>query len=130
MFAVTENQIATHIVDSCFRVYERMGPGLLEKVYEATLAYEIGKRGLCVVSQRPVPVVYDEVRLDLGYRIDLLVENKVLVEVKSVDALADVHYKQVLTYLKLIDLRLGILVNFNAPILKDQIRRVINGKVS
>ena len=127
---MTENPIATHIVDCCFRVYERMGPGLLESVYEATLAYELGKRGLSVVSQHGVPVVYDEVRLDLGFRVDLLVEHKVIVEIKSVEALADVHYKQVLTYLKLVDLRLGILVNFNAPILKNEIRRVINGQVS
>ena len=126
---MTENQIATQVVDACFQVYGRMGPGLLESVYEATLAYELGKRGLDVVGQRGVPVVYDEVKLDLGFRIDLLVGGKVIVEVKSVEALADVYYKQVLTYLKLTDLRLGILVNFNAPILKDQIRRVINGKV-
>jgi GxxExxY protein len=107
-----------------------MGPGLLESVYEATLAYELGKRGLTVVNQRGVPVIYEEVKLDLGFRADLVIEGKVIVEVKSVEGLADVHYKQVLTYLKLMDLRLGILVNFNAPILKNEIRRVINGQLS
>lgn len=125
-----ENEIATAVIDACYRVHTALGPGLLESVYEATLAYELGKRGLEVVSQRGVPVVYEEVKLELGFRIDLLVNGKVIVEVKSVEALADVHFKQVLTYLKLSDLRLGILVNFNVPSLKDNVRRIINGRLT
>ena len=124
---MTENEIATHVVDACYKVHSALGPGLLESVYTAVLAFELGKRGLSVVSQRGLPVVYEEVKLDLGFRIDLLVEDRVIVEIKSVEALADVHYKQLLTYLKLGDRRLGILVNFNVPSLKGNVRRVING---
>ncbi|RYG27018.1 GxxExxY protein [bacterium] len=127
---MTENEIATEVIDACYRIHTALGPGLLESVYGATLAYELGKRGLNVVSQRGIPVVYEDVKLELGFRIDLLVEGRVIVEVKSVEALADVHFKQVLTYLKLSDLRLGILVNFNVPRLKDNVRRIINGQVS
>ena len=124
---VTENEIATEVIDACYRVHTALGPGLLESVYQAVLAFELGKRGLSVMSQRPLPVVYEDVKLEVGFRIDLLVEDKVVVEVKSVEALADVHYKQVLTYLKLSDRKLGILVNFNVSSLKGNVRRVING---
>ncbi|RYG21212.1 GxxExxY protein [bacterium] len=123
---MTENEVAAHIVDACYHVHSALGPGLLESVYQATLAYELGKRGLSVVSQHGVPVVYEDVRLDLGFRLDLLAEDCVIVEIKSIDALADVHFKQVLTYLKLSDRRLGILVNFNVPSLEGNIRRIVN----
>lgn len=124
---MTENEVATETIDACYRVHTALGPGLLESVYEAVLAFELGKRGLSVVSQRPLPVVYENVKLEVGFRIDLHVEDKVVVEVKSVEALADVHYKQVLTYLKLSDRKLGILVNFNVSSLKGHVRCIVNG---
>ena len=124
---MTENEIAREIVDSAFRVHSMLGPGLLESVYEAVLAYELGKRGLCVVRQKPVPVVYGEVRLDTGFRADLIVDEKVIVEVKSVEVVAPVHKKQLLTYLRLADMRLGVLVNFHVAFIKDGITRIVNG---
>ena len=114
------------IIDCAITVHKLLGPGLLESAYEAALAYEIRKEGLEVKTQLGLPFQYEEIRLDVGYRIDILVENKVIVEVKSVDALADVHYKQVLTYLKLSDKRLGLLVNFNTLSLEDSIKRIAN----
>ena len=123
---MTENEISYKIRGAIFMVYNRVGPGLLESAYEAALAYEIRKEGLEVQTQLGLPFQYEEIRLDIGYRIDLLVENKVIVEIKSVDALADIHYKQLLTYLKLSGKRLGLLVNFNTLTLDDSIKRVAN----
>ena len=124
---MTENAIATEIVDAAFRIHTTLGPGLLESVYDTVLAYELGRRGLRTVRQQPIPVVYEEVRIDTGFRADLVVEDKVIVEIKSVELLAPVHKKQLLTYLRLADKRLGLLINFNVALIKDGITRVVNG---
>src|SRR5689334_5170858 len=107
---MTENEIARVIVDAAFKVHTTLGPGLLESVYEAVLEYELKKRGLRVGRQEPLPVVYEDVRLDEGFRIDLLVEDRVIIELKSVEQVAPVHKKQLLTYLRLADKRLGLLI--------------------
>lgn len=122
-----ENDISKAVMLAAFRVHTALGPGLLESVYEAALAHELRKEGLLVATQVPLPVTYDGVRLELGFRLDLLVEHKVIVEIKSVDALIDVHHKQLLTYLKLSGLKLGQLINFNVPSLRDHIIRKVNG---
>lgn len=108
-------------------VHRHLGPGLLESAYETCLVYELKEKGLQVVQQLAQPVAYKDVKLNAGYRIDLLVENKVIVEIKSIEALADIHMAQILTYLKLKDLKLGLLINFNEVLLKNGIRRVLNG---
>jgi len=123
---MTENEVAKIIVDAAFTVHTRLGPGLLESVYEAILEYELGKRGLKVTHQQPLPVIYEEVRMNVGFRPDLIVEDKVIVEVKSLEAIAPVHKKQLLTYLRLADKRLGLLINFGGALIKDGIRRVVN----
>jgi GxxExxY protein len=124
---MTENEIAKHIVDAALKFHRRFGPGLLESVYEAVLAAELERRGLRVKRQQPIPVVYEDVRLDIGFRADLIVEDKVIIEIKSIEAIAPVHYKQVLTYLKIADKRMGLLINFNVELIKDGIKRVVNG---
>ena len=121
-----ENQIATVVVDAAFKVHTTIGPGLLESVYVAALAYELRKRGLRVELERGIPAYYEEVHLDLGFRADMVVENKVIVEAKSIENLAPVHGKILLTYLRFADIRLGLLINFGAPLIKDGIRRVVN----
>ena len=126
---MTENEIGTLILDAAFIVHKELGPGLLESTYEACLNYELQKNGLYVESQHPLPVVYHDVKLECGYRIDLLIEKKVIVEVKSVEALHDVHLAQVLTYLKLSENKLGYLINFNVKYLKEGIKRVIQGEL-
>ena len=123
---MTENQIATNIVDCAFKVHTTLGPGLLETVYQAALAYEIQKRGHSVSIERGIPAYYEGVKLDLGFRADIIVDNKVIVECKSIEALAPVHGKILLTYLRLADMRLGLLINFNVVLIKDGIRRVVN----
>ena len=123
---MTENEIASHIVDAALKIHMALGPGLLESVYETTLAYELEKRGLRVVRQQAIPVIYEDVHMEDGFRADLVVEGKVIVEIKSVDALARVHFKQVMTYLRLADKRLGIMINFNEELLKNGIRRLAN----
>lgn len=110
-----------------FKVYNSLGPGLLESVYEAALNYELIKAGLIVLNQVAIPVIYDEVKLELGFRADLIVENKVIIEIKSVETIAEVHHKQVLTYLKLTGLKLAILVNFNTNDINQSIYRKVNG---
>jgi GxxExxY protein len=124
---MTENAIAKEIVDAAFRIHTTLGPGLLESVYDTVLAYELGRRGLRVVRQQQIPVVYEDVRIDTGFRADLIVGDKVIIEVKSVENLAPVHKKQLLTYLRLADKRLGLLINFHVPLIKDGISRVVNG---
>ena len=124
---MTENAIAKEIVDAAFRIHTTLGPGLLESVYDVVLAYELSQRGLRIARQQPIPVVYGNVRMDTGFRADLIVEDKVIVEIKSVEALAPVHRKQLLTYLKLADKRLGLLINFQVALIKDAITRVVNG---
>ena len=129
MFPVTENEIAKHIVDAAFKIHTTLGPGLFESVYEAVMAQELSKRGLQFVRQQPLPVVWENLHLEAGFRADLIVENKVIVEIKSVDAIAPVHRKQLLTYLRLTNKRLGILINFDVDLIKDGIARVVNGLV-
>jgi len=123
---MTENQIAAIVVDAALKIHKVLGPGLLESVYEAVLSFELQKRGLRVVQQRALPVYYEGLKLNVGFRIDLLVSDKLIVEVKSVESLAPVHRKQLETYLRLMDLRLGLLINFNVELIKDGIRRVVN----
>ena len=124
---MTENEISFIIRGAIFKIYNFFGPGLLESAYEAVLLYELRKEGLEVKSQVALPIVYNEIKLDAGYRIDLLVENKVIIEIKSVENLAEVHHKQVLTYLKLSNLKLGLLVNFNCVDIEKSIFRKVNG---
>jgi GxxExxY protein len=123
---MTENQIASIVVDAAYKIHKTLGPGLFESVYEAALEFELRKRGLRVVQQVGLPVCYEEVRLELGFRVDLIVDERVIVEIKSVEVLAPVHTKQLLTYLRLTDLRLGLLINFNVELIKHGIHRVVN----
>jgi GxxExxY protein len=124
---MTENEIATIIVDTAFRIHRDLGPGLFESVYERIMEVELTKRGLKVARQKPIPIVYNGVHFEAGFRCDLLVNDKVIVEVKSIEALHPVHKKQVLTYLRFGDKRLGLLINFNVALIKDGIVRLVNG---
>ncbi len=123
---MTENDISYDIRGAAFKVHSALGPGLLESVYEVALAHELTKMGYKVKSQVGLPVVYDEFQLDLGFRIDLLINDLVVVEIKSVETLIDVHHKQLLTYLKLSGKKLGLLINFNVSSLKESIIRIVN----
>lgn len=123
---MTENEISAIVVDVCYKIHVKLGPGLLESVYEAILYYELTQRGLNIERQKPLPVVWGEVKLDIGFRADLIVENKVVLEIKSVEQLKEVHGKQVLTYLKITKMKLGLLINFNVPIIKLGIKRVVS----
>ncbi len=122
-----ENELAKIVWDASLNVHRNLGPGLLENSYQECLMYELRKQGLLVEKEKGLPLVYEEVKLDVGYRIDLLVENKVVIEVKAIEAFTDVHLAQVLTYLKLSNCKLGLLINFNVTLLKNGFRRVING---
>jgi len=124
---VTENEAAKQIVDAAFRVHTSLGPGLLESVYEVVLAYELERRGLRVIRQQPVPIVYQGTRMEIGFRADLIVEDLVIVEIKSVEAVAPVHKKQLLTHLRLANKRLGLLINFNVALIKEGITRIATG---
>ena len=124
---MSENEIAKSVLDAAFKVHTNLGPGLLESAYEAVLAYELKKRGVPVRRQGPIPIRYDELSFDEGFRADLLVGERVIVELKSVETLAPVHGKQVLTQLKLSGHRLGLLINFGEAHLKDGIKRIVNG---
>ncbi|QAA81365.1 GxxExxY protein [Aequorivita sp. H23M31] len=121
-----ENQIAFSVIDSAISVHKALGPGLLESAYKECLHYSLYQKGLSVEKEKPMPVIFEEVKMNCGYRIDLLVENKLVVELKSVEALNDVHLAQILTYLRLGEFKLGLLINFNVTLLKHGIRRVIN----
>ncbi len=123
---MTENEISYKIRGAIYNVYAALGPGLLESAYEATLIYELQEKGLNVKAQVPLPLIYNEVKLEVGYRIDLLVNEKVIIEIKSVENLNPVHHKQVLTYLKLSGIKLGILVNFNTDNIFDGMFRKVN----
>ena len=123
---MTENEISKIIVNACFKIHTSLGPGLLESVYEHVLEYELAKNNLDVIKQSPLPVIYEGVKMNLGFRTDLIVNRKVIVEIKSIDAIAPVHYKQILTYLKLTNIKLGLLINFNEYLIKDGIKRVVN----
>ena len=124
---MTENEISKIVFDCALKVHKTLGPGLLESAYGECLFYELSKTGLFIEKQKALPLIYEEVNLEVGYWIDIIVENKFIIEIKSVDALNDVHMAQVLTYLKLSDCKLGFLINFNVVLLKDGIKRVING---
>ena len=124
---MTENEIAKQILDAAFAVHSNLGPGLLESVYEVVLAYELQKRGLTAERQKPMPIMYDNIRFDEAFRSDLVVNGKVIAELKSVEALLPVHAKQVLTQLRLSGLKLALLINFGEAHLKNGIKRVING---
>ena len=124
---MTENEIAKIVVDAAIKVHRALGPGLLESVYEIVLAHELAKRGLKVERQVPIPIEYDGLKFQEGFRADIVVEEKIIVELKSVENIQPVHKKQLLTYLRLADMRLGLLVNFGSALLKDGISRVVNG---
>lgn len=124
---MTENEIATIAVNTAFNIHSELGPGLFESVYESIMEFElINTHNLCVRKQTPLPVIWKNQKLDLGFRADLIVENKCIIEIKSIEAIANVHYKQVLTYLKLTNIKLGLLINFNEELLKSGIRRIVN----
>ena len=123
---MTENELAKIIVNCCYKIHTTLGPGLLESVYEELLAHKLQKADLNFTRQQGIPVVYEGVKMDLGFRSDIIVENKVIIEIKSVEAIAPVHQKQLLTYLKLTGLKLGLLINFNEALIKDGIQRIAN----
>ena len=123
---MTENEISYLIRGAIYKVYNNIGPGLLESVYETALVYELRKIGLNVKSQLGLPFIYEELKMEVGFRIDIFVENKVIVEMKSVEHLAELHYKQLLTYLKLSGVKLGLLVNFNTSEINENIIRIVN----
>lgn len=123
---MTENEIAKIIVNSCYNIHVELGPGLLESVYEEILSFELQRQGLKVDRQKSIPVFWKEIKMDIGFRADLIVENKVVVELKSVELIAPVHPKQLLTYLKVNGLKLGLLINFNEKLIKDGITRIVN----
>lgn len=124
---MTENELSSKIIGLAIEVHTILGPGLLESAYKECLYYKIGKSGLYVEKEKPMPLIFEEVKLECGYRIDLLAENKLVIEIKSVEALNDVHLAQTLTYMKLGNYKLGLLLNFNVVKLKDGIKRVVNG---
>lgn len=124
---MTENEIASIVFESALKVHKRLGPGLLESAYEECMFYELKKKNLKVEKQKALPLIYDEVRLDVGYRLDLIIEEKFIVEIKSVENLNDIHLAQILTYLRLSNCKLGLLINFNVILLKNGVKRVING---
>jgi GxxExxY protein len=123
---LTENEIAKLAVDLCFKIHVQYGPGLFESVYEEIFCYEWEKNGIPLLRQYPIPLVHETIKMDAGFRADIFIDNKVIIELKSIEALAPVHYKQVQTYLKLADCKLGLLVNFNVPLIKDGIHRIVN----
>lgn len=122
----TENEISKLVVDLCFKIHKQYGPGLFESVYEEIFCYEWNKNGIPFKRQEAIPLVHEEIKLDAGFRADIIIDNKVILELKSVELLAPVHYKQLLTYLKLTELKLGLLINFNVELIKDGIHRMVN----
>ena len=120
------NEITGKVIGCAIEVHKNLGPGLLESAYEECLSFELVKAELKFKRQQPTPIIYKEIKLDCGYRIDLLVENKLVIEIKSVEALNDVHTAQILTYMKLGNFKLGLLINFNVFLLKDGIKRIVN----
>lgn len=122
----TENEISKIILDIAFDIHTKLGPGLFESVYEEILIYELEEYGLNVKRQQGIPVIWNDLRMEVGFRADLIVEDKVIIEIKSIEALAPIHYKQLTTYLKITGLKLGLLINFNEYLLKDGIKRIAN----
>lgn len=127
---MTENELATIAVDICYKIHTVLGPGLLESVYESAFSYELEKRGIAYTRQEDIVVHYEDVVLDVGFRADIVMEGKLLVEIKSVEQLERVHHKTILTYLKVTGIKLGILVNFKVNLIKDGIHRKINGQLT
>ncbi|WP_209332933.1 GxxExxY protein [Lunatimonas salinarum] len=123
---MVENEVSKIIVIVAYDIHVKLGPGLLESVYEEIMFFELARLGLNVEKQKAIPVMWNDLKLDLGFRADLIVENKVIVELKSVEKLAPVHPKQLLTYLKITGLKLGLLINFNEKLIKDGITRIVN----
>ncbi|SDD75076.1 GxxExxY protein [Niabella drilacis] len=123
---MTENELSRIVFNAALKVHQHLGPGLLESAYEACLFYELCKSGLFIRKQDALPLIYEEIKLDAGYRVDLLIENKLIVEVKAVESLNDIHLAQVLTYLKLSGCKLGMLINFNVTLIKNGIKRIAN----
>jgi len=123
---MNENALSNLVINRALKVHTALGPGLLESSYKECLFYELAKSGLFVEKEKPLPLIYEEVKLECGYRIDLLIERKLIIEIKSVDCISDVHLAQVLTYLKLSGCKLGLLLNFNVASMKNGIRRVVN----
>lgn len=121
-----ENELSRIVFDCALKVHQSLGPGLLESAYEECLFYELKKIGLSTEKQKPLPLIYEKVKLDIGYRLDIIIENKLIIEIKSVEALNDVHFAQLLTYLKLTNCKLGLLINFNVSLIKNGIKRVVN----
>ena len=124
---MSESEIAKIVFECGLSVHKTLGPGLLESAYEECLSYELQKYGLKVEQQKALPLVYEGIRLDIGYRVDLLIESKFIVEIKSIDSLNDIHMAQIITYLKLSNCKLGLLINFNSVLFRDGVRREING---
>jgi GxxExxY protein len=124
---MTENEIAKQVVDAAYHIHKQLGPGLLESVYEVILAHELKKRGLKTARQVAIPIIYDSLTFEEGFRADIIVEDKVILELKSVESISRVHKKQLLTYLRLADKRLGLLINFGEELIRDGISRVVNG---
>ena len=123
---MTENELSKIVFNCALKVHQNLGPGLLESAYEECLFYELMKTGLDIQKQKALPLVYEDVNLDIGYRIDIIIENKLILEIKSVEALNDIHFAQLLTYLKLTNCKLGMLINFNVLLIKNGIKRVVN----
>lgn len=123
---MTENELSKIVFDCALKVHQALGPGLLESAYEECLFYELKKRNLNVQKQKPLPLIYEDVKLEIGYRVDIIIEDKLILEIKSVEALNEIHFAQLLTYLKLTDCKLGMLINFNVTLIKNGIRRVVN----
>ena len=126
MNIMTENEISKIVFESALKIHRSLGPGLLESSYQECLLYELHKHGLIVDKEKALPLIYEDIKLEIGYRIDLFVEDKVIIEVKSVDKLNDIHLAQILTYLKLSDCKLGLLINFNVSLIKQGFKRVVN----
>ena len=123
---MTENDLAKIAVDICFKIHVKYGPGLFESVYEEIFNYELLKIGIPYTRQQPIPLIHEEIKMDAGFRADFIIDDKLIIEMKSIEAIAPVHFKQVLTYLKLTNLKLGLLVNFNVNLIKDGIIRIAN----
>jgi len=123
---MTENELSKLVLDVAFKIHRQYGPGLFESVYEELFCYEWSKLGIEFKRQYPIPLIHEEIKLQAGFRADVIIENKVIIELKSIEALANIHFKQVLTYMKLADIKLALLINFNVVYLKDGIHRIVN----
>lgn len=123
---MTENEISRIVVDICFHLHKQYGPGLFESVYEEIICYELKEKNIVFTRQQQIPVIHKDIKMEIGFRADVIIENKVILEIKSVENLNPVHYKQLQTYLKLTDMKLGLLINFHTELIKDGITRVVN----